>query len=73
MERVIRIELTQSAWKAEVLPLNYTRIFLLQDYIIINLNKLQVKKPTTIKKMLNLLLHISIFLDNAIIEEICFG
>ena len=25
MERVMRIELTQSAWKAEVLPLNYTR------------------------------------------------
>ena len=27
MERVMRIELTTSAWKAEVLPLNYTRIF----------------------------------------------
>ena len=27
MERVMRIELTQSAWKAEVLPLNYTRIW----------------------------------------------
>ena len=26
MERVKRIELSQSAWKAEVLPLNYTRI-----------------------------------------------
>ena len=26
MERVMRIELTLSAWKAEVLPLNYTRI-----------------------------------------------
>ena len=26
MERVMRIELTPSAWKAEVLPLNYTRI-----------------------------------------------
>ena len=25
MERVMRIELTQSAWKAEVLPLNYAR------------------------------------------------
>ena len=25
MERVMRIELTQSAWKAEVLPLNYIR------------------------------------------------
>ena len=25
MERVMRIELTTSAWKAEVLPLNYTR------------------------------------------------
>ena len=25
MERVKRIELSQSAWKAEVLPLNYTR------------------------------------------------
>jgi hypothetical protein len=25
MERVMRIELTSSAWKAEVLPLNYTR------------------------------------------------
>ncbi len=27
-ERVMRIELTTSAWKAEVLPLNYTRILL---------------------------------------------
>ena len=27
MERVMRIELTTSAWKAEVLPLNYTRIY----------------------------------------------
>jgi hypothetical protein len=28
MERVMRIELTTSAWKAEVLPLNYTRIYM---------------------------------------------
>jgi hypothetical protein len=28
LERVMRIELTTSAWKAEVLPLNYTRIIL---------------------------------------------
>ena len=28
LERVMRIELTTSAWKAEVLPLNYTRLFL---------------------------------------------
>ena len=27
MERVKRIELSQSAWKAEVLPLHYTRLF----------------------------------------------
>ena len=27
MERVMRIELTTSVWKTEVLPLNYTRIF----------------------------------------------
>ena len=27
LERVMRIELTTSAWKAEVLPLNYTRIW----------------------------------------------
>ena len=27
LERVKRIELSQSAWKAEVLPLNYTRIW----------------------------------------------
>ena len=26
MERMMRIELTLSAWKAEVLPLNYTRV-----------------------------------------------
>ena len=25
MERVMRIELTQPAWKAGILPLNYTR------------------------------------------------
>ena len=29
LERVKRIELSQSAWKAEVLPLNYTRIYLM--------------------------------------------
>ena len=29
MERVKRIELSQSAWKAEVLPLNYTRLLLM--------------------------------------------
>ncbi len=29
MERVMRIELTTSAWKAEVLPLNYTRMFIM--------------------------------------------
>ena len=28
LERVKRIELSQSAWKAEVLPLNYTRILM---------------------------------------------
>ena len=29
MERVKRIELSQSAWKAEVLPLNYTPTYLI--------------------------------------------
>jgi hypothetical protein len=29
MERVMGIEPTPSAWKAEVLPLNYTRLFFL--------------------------------------------
>ena len=28
LERVKRIELSQSAWKAEVLPLNYTRVLM---------------------------------------------
>jgi hypothetical protein len=28
MERVMGIEPTTSAWKAEVLPLNYTRMFI---------------------------------------------
>ena len=32
MERVARIELASSAWKAEVLPLNYTRQLLLRTY-----------------------------------------
>jgi hypothetical protein len=32
MERVMRIELTTSAWKAEVLPLNYTRIYKLKIF-----------------------------------------
>src|SRR5690625_3878542 len=31
MERVMGIEPTSSAWKAEVLPLNYTRIQLLKN------------------------------------------
>ena len=30
LERVKRIELSQSAWKAEVLPLNYTRRYLMK-------------------------------------------
>ncbi len=30
MERVMGIEPTTSAWKAEVLPLNYTRLFKLR-------------------------------------------
>ena len=33
MERVMRIELTPSAWKAEVLPLNYTRKIGAEDEI----------------------------------------
>ena len=33
MERVMRIELTSSAWKAEVLPLNYTRIYILKKRV----------------------------------------
>ena len=32
MERVARIELASSAWKAEVLPLNYTRQLLLPNH-----------------------------------------
>ena len=36
MERVMRIELTPSAWKAEVLPLNYTRII---DLLIKQVNR----------------------------------
>ena len=31
MERVMRIELTYAAWKAAVLPLNYTRILQLKN------------------------------------------
>ena len=33
MERMMRIELTPSAWKAEVLPLNYIRIIGAEDEI----------------------------------------
>ena len=33
MERMMRIELTLSAWKAEVLPLNYIRISGAEDEI----------------------------------------
>ena len=33
MERMMRIELTLSAWKAEVLPLNYIRVFGAEDEI----------------------------------------
>jgi hypothetical protein len=32
MERVMGIEPTSSAWKAEVLPLNYTRLKTLQNH-----------------------------------------
>lgn len=34
MERVMGIEPTTSAWKAEVLPLNYTRIFSYKSYVM---------------------------------------
>ena len=33
VERMMRIELTLSAWKAEVLPLNYIRIIGAEDEI----------------------------------------
>ena len=33
LERMMRIELTLSAWKAEVLPLNYIRIIGAEDEI----------------------------------------
>jgi hypothetical protein len=33
LERMMRIELTPSAWKAEVLPLNYIRRFGAEDEI----------------------------------------
>ena len=36
MEQVKGIEPSQSAWKAEVLPLNYTCIFIQHRYIITN-------------------------------------
>jgi len=33
LERVMGIEPTQSAWKAEVLPLNYTRLVTAVDWL----------------------------------------
>jgi hypothetical protein len=52
MERVMRIELTTSAWKAEVLPLNYTRNLkgsylknqLLHNILYSNGSQVEVKK-----------------------------
>jgi hypothetical protein len=38
MERVMRIELTTSAWKAEVLPLNYTRMNKIHNLSNLRLN-----------------------------------
>ena len=40
MERVIGIEPTSSAWKAEVLPLNYTRLFIRRLGILPNFSVL---------------------------------
>ena len=37
MERVMGIEPTTSAWKAEVLPLNYTRV--VNDYVAVEGNR----------------------------------
>ena len=34
MERVKGIEPSSSAWKAEVLPLNYTRIIILKNFLV---------------------------------------
>jgi hypothetical protein len=34
LERVMGIEPTTSAWKAEVLPLNYTRIYYIYIYVV---------------------------------------
>ena len=41
LERVMRIELTTSAWKAEVLPLNYTRINNKYNIIILIIKRQQ--------------------------------
>jgi hypothetical protein len=41
MERVMGIEPTTSAWKAEVLPLNYTRESI--DFFILHNSKIEVK------------------------------
>ena len=35
MERVMGIEPTSSAWKAEVLPLNYTRLVLRSAFALV--------------------------------------
>ena len=35
MERVVGIEPTLSAWKAEVLPLNYTRLSITSFFILV--------------------------------------
>ena len=42
MERVKRIELSSSAWKAEVLPLNYTRIKRIDFIITIELSSKKI-------------------------------
>ena len=53
MERMMRIELTQSAWEADVLPLNYTRIFQLIHYIINPVILQEVKCGFFVKPNLN--------------------
>ena len=40
MERVMGIEPTQSAWKAEVLPLNYTRIPELAPHVTTHIKRM---------------------------------
>ncbi len=82
LERVMRIELTTSAWKAEVLPLNYTRniglktqkIWALVDFLPTNLFIKLMAVPTGIEPAISCVTgrHVNRYTTGPFVSESVF-